>query len=151
MNPVHEPHPETREVEERLLWQSHLAVYDAHFADIRQHAHGHGSQEHAAFMAREHPGTLVLGGHHGPIFSDTEIRAAYRRHRTRNGKPDACVAVRNLVPAAKRAACAAVVEVTAATAAAGGPWRVLARAGAVPSPPLAPSFHPGSRARRDGV
>ncbi len=80
----HEPHAGTREVEERLLRNSHLAVYDAHFADIRQHAYGHGSQEHAAFMAREHPGTMVLGSHHGPTFSDTEIRTAYRRHRTRN-------------------------------------------------------------------
>ena len=87
----HEPHEGTREVEERLLRGSHLAVYDAHFADIGQHAHGHGSQEHASRMAREHPSLTVLAGHHGPTLSDREIRAAYRRHR--RGLPNFRLAV----------------------------------------------------------
>jgi ribonuclease BN (tRNA processing enzyme) len=87
----HEPHEGTREVEERLLRGSHLAVYDAHFADIAQHAHGHGSQEHASRMAREHPSVTVLAGHHGPTLSDGEIRAAYRRHR--RGLPNFRLAV----------------------------------------------------------
>jgi phosphoribosyl 1,2-cyclic phosphodiesterase len=77
----HEPHRGTREVEERLMHGSHLAVYDAHFPDIREHAHGHGSQEHAASMARSHAGLIVLAGHHGPTRTDAEIRAGYRRHR----------------------------------------------------------------------
>jgi ribonuclease BN (tRNA processing enzyme) len=87
----HEPHVGTREVEERLLRGSHLAVYDAHFADIEQHAHGHGSQEHASRMAREHPSLTVLAGHHGPTLSDREIRAAHRRHR--RGVPNFRLAV----------------------------------------------------------
>jgi ribonuclease BN (tRNA processing enzyme) len=87
----HEPHPGTREVEERLLRGSHLAVYDAHFADIQQHAHGHGSQEHAAGMAREHPNLTMLAAHHGPTLSDREIRAAFRRHR--RGAPNFRLAV----------------------------------------------------------
>jgi phosphoribosyl 1,2-cyclic phosphodiesterase len=87
----HEPHEGTRDVEERLLRGSHLAVYDAHFADIAQHAHGHGSQEHASRMAREHPSVTVLAGHHGPTLSDGEIRAAYRRHR--RGLPNFRLAV----------------------------------------------------------
>jgi len=87
----HEPHRGTRKFEERLLAGSHLAVYDAHFPDIRQHAHGHGSQEHAARMARAHPGTVVLAAHHGPTLTDREIRAAYRRHR--RGAPNFRLAV----------------------------------------------------------
>jgi len=87
----HEPHEGTREVEERLLRGSHLAVYDAHFADVEQQAHGHGSQEHASRMAREHPSLTVLAGHHGPTLSDGEIRAAHRRHR--RGAPNFRLAV----------------------------------------------------------
>lgn len=87
----HEPNRWTRAVEERLLGHSHLAVYDAHFPDLRQQTHGHGSQEHAARMARAHPGITVLAGHHGPTLSDAEIRAAHRRHR--RGLPNFRLAV----------------------------------------------------------
>jgi phosphoribosyl 1,2-cyclic phosphodiesterase len=79
----HEPLPGTREVEERLLRGAHAAVVDAHFPDIKDHAHGHGSQEYAAGLARAHPGVLVLAGHHGPTLTDAAIRAAFRRHRRR--------------------------------------------------------------------
>ena len=78
-------------MEERLLGKSHLAVYDAHFPDIRQQAHGHGSQEHAAHMARVHPELIVLAGHHGPTLSDAEIRSGHRRHR--KGVPNFRLAV----------------------------------------------------------
>jgi phosphoribosyl 1,2-cyclic phosphodiesterase len=80
----HAPTRGTREVEQALLEGSHLALYDAHFPDIRHHAHGHGSQEHASRMARANPGVLVLAGHHGPVLSDLEIRSAFRRHRRAN-------------------------------------------------------------------
>jgi phosphoribosyl 1,2-cyclic phosphodiesterase len=76
----HEPRASTRPAERALLRQSHLAVYDAHFPDVRDHMHGHGSQEHAARMARTHPLTLVLAGHHGPSFTDRQIRSAHERH-----------------------------------------------------------------------
>jgi ribonuclease BN (tRNA processing enzyme) len=76
----HEPTPTTGAVEESLLRGAHLAVVDAHFPDARQHAHGHGSQEYAAGLARAHPGALVLAGHHGPTQDDAAIRAACRRH-----------------------------------------------------------------------
>ncbi|MCI0548700.1 MAG: MBL fold metallo-hydrolase, partial [Candidatus Rokubacteria bacterium] len=76
----HEPHQGTREIEGKLLDGAHLAVYDAHWLHARHHAHGHGSQEHAAGMASAFPRTLVLAGHHGPSLLDPEIRAAHRRH-----------------------------------------------------------------------
>ena len=76
----HEPTSGTRETDRRMTRGGHLVVLDAHFADIADHAFGHGSQEHAAVVARENPGTLVLAGHHGPIFSDAEIEASRRRH-----------------------------------------------------------------------
>ncbi len=76
----HEPHQGTHEIEGKLLDGAHLAVYDAHWLHARHHAHGHGSQEHAAGMASALPRTLVLAGHHGPSLLDPEIRAARRRH-----------------------------------------------------------------------
>lgn len=76
----HEPTPRTRETERRMTQGGHLVVLDAHFPDVAQHAFGHGSQEHAALVARERPAALVLAGHHGPAFSDAQIRASGRRH-----------------------------------------------------------------------
>jgi len=76
----HEPTPETLSLERRMLSGCHLALYDAHFSDVASQTHGHGSQEHAAAMSREHPGTLVLAGHHGPSLADGTVRAAYRRY-----------------------------------------------------------------------
>jgi ribonuclease BN (tRNA processing enzyme) len=79
----HEPHAGTRAVERELLEASHLAVCDAHWPDARQHAHGHGSLEYTATLARAHPLATVLAGHFGPALSDAEIRAAHRRHGRR--------------------------------------------------------------------
>ncbi len=74
----HEPGEGTRDTELAILAGSHLALYDSHFPDIKRQAHGHGSQEHAAQMARRHPRTLVLAGHHGPLFTDKDILATHR-------------------------------------------------------------------------
>jgi ribonuclease BN (tRNA processing enzyme) len=76
----HEPNIETVQTEIGMLNGAQLAVFDSHFPDIKRQAHGHGSQEHTADMARRHPDVLVLAGHHGPMFSDDEIRATYKRH-----------------------------------------------------------------------
>jgi phosphoribosyl 1,2-cyclic phosphodiesterase len=76
----HEPTPRTRALEDEMLQGSHLALYDAHFKDVKDQMFGHGSQEHAARMAKAHPGTLVLAGHIGPMFSDEEVFATYGRH-----------------------------------------------------------------------
>jgi phosphoribosyl 1,2-cyclic phosphodiesterase len=76
----HEPGVETLQTELSMLSGAHLAVYDSHFPDIKRQAHGHGSQEHTAEMARRHPQTLMLAGHHGPMFSDEDIRATHKRH-----------------------------------------------------------------------
>jgi ribonuclease BN (tRNA processing enzyme) len=76
----HEPTASTRKAERRMTRGSQLVVLDAHFADVAQHAFGHGSQEHAALVARECPSTRVLAGHHGPAFSDAQIEAAQQRH-----------------------------------------------------------------------
>ncbi len=76
----HEPSPATERDEERMIEGAHLALIDAHFADRVQHAYGHGSQEHAASLARRHPATLVLAAHHGPTNDDRDIRRAQARH-----------------------------------------------------------------------
>lgn len=76
----HEPTPRTRAVETAMLQGAHLAVFDAHFKDVKDHMYGHGSQEHAARVARQNPGLLVLAGHIGPMFSDEEVFATYGRH-----------------------------------------------------------------------
>ena len=76
----HEPSPATAEDEQRMLEGAHLALIDAHFADRVDHAYGHGSQEHAASLARRHPGTLILAAHHGPTHDDRDIRRAHARH-----------------------------------------------------------------------
>ena len=76
----HEPTPETADLEQRMLSGTHLAIIDAHFANRAQHAFGHGSQEYAAALAKEHTQTLVLAGHHGPTSTDAEIRSIHKRH-----------------------------------------------------------------------
>lgn len=76
----HEPGPTTLATELDVLEGAHLAVVDSHFADVENHAHGHGSQEHTASLARRRPEVLVLAGHHGPLFGDDDIRAAHARH-----------------------------------------------------------------------
>lgn len=80
----HEPTADTLEAERRVTKGADLVVYDCHFPDRRDHAYGHGSQEHGASVARErakeNPRSLVLAGHIGPTLGDDEIRAAHRRH-----------------------------------------------------------------------
>jgi phosphoribosyl 1,2-cyclic phosphodiesterase len=76
----HEPSLETLQTELALLANAQLALYDSHFPDIKRQAHGHGSQEHSAEMARRHPGALVLAGHHGPMFSDDDIKATHKKY-----------------------------------------------------------------------
>jgi phosphoribosyl 1,2-cyclic phosphodiesterase len=76
----HEPLRRTRALEDEILEGARLAVYDAHFPEIREHKYGHGSQEHAANMARAHPDTLVLAGHIGPMLNDREVFATHRRY-----------------------------------------------------------------------
>jgi phosphoribosyl 1,2-cyclic phosphodiesterase len=76
----HEPSAATAEDEARMLEGAHLALIDAHFSDRAQHAYGHGSQEHAASLARRHRETLVLAAHHGPTNDDRAIRRARARH-----------------------------------------------------------------------
>jgi phosphoribosyl 1,2-cyclic phosphodiesterase len=75
----HEPSTDTLQTELSMLAGANLVVYDSHFPDIKRQAHGHGSQEHSADMARRHPRTLVLAGHHGPMFSDEDIKATHKR------------------------------------------------------------------------
>ena len=87
----HEPRPSTAAAERALLEGANLAIYDAHWPNVRDHMHGHGSQEHAARMAREHPEALVLAGHHSPSFNDRQIRSAFRRHR--RGTPNFDLAI----------------------------------------------------------
>ncbi len=76
----HEPTEETLPAEKQLTRGGDLVVYDAHFPDIKDQRYGHGSQEHAANMARQSKKLLVIAGHHGPMFSDVDIDKTYRRH-----------------------------------------------------------------------
>lgn len=75
----HEPVPETQGMEDAAAHGSALMVMDCQFADVIDHAFGHGSQEHAAGCARRHPRTLILAAHHGPR-TDDQIEEARERH-----------------------------------------------------------------------
>ena len=100
----HEPTPRTRATEQRMTRDGHMVVLDAHFPDVAHHAFGHGSQEHAAAVARQSPGALVLAGHHGPAFSDSQIGASWRRHARGLGNLDLAVEERCYVWGAARKA-----------------------------------------------
>lgn len=76
----HEPTEQTREMEVGVLDGAHVALLDAHFLNIADHAYGHGSQEHAAKIARAFPNTLVLATHHGPTWSDHELQGSFALH-----------------------------------------------------------------------
>jgi phosphoribosyl 1,2-cyclic phosphodiesterase len=78
----HEPTAATSEMERTLLAASQLAILDANYGSIAEHAFGHGSVEHAAGLARAHPETWVLAAHHGPLRSDAAIAAAHRQYGT---------------------------------------------------------------------
>lgn len=75
----HEPVPETQGMEDHAARGAKLLLIDSQFADRKDHAFGHGSQEHAAALAQRHPETLIVAGHHGPR-TDEHIEAGYRRH-----------------------------------------------------------------------
>ncbi len=76
----HEPTGQTAAAEADATAGADLLLYDAHFPDRADHAFGHGSQEHAADVARRHPDAVVLAGHLGPTLTDAAIRDAFRRH-----------------------------------------------------------------------
>ena len=77
----HEPMPNTRALEDEMMLGANLAVWDAHFGLRREQRFGHGSQEHAADVAGRFPETLVLAGHHGPMFNDVQLKRSFRAHR----------------------------------------------------------------------
>jgi phosphoribosyl 1,2-cyclic phosphodiesterase len=80
----HEPTAATHAMESELFAASQLVVVDANYGAISEHAFGHGSIENAAVRAREHPSTLVLAGHHGPLRTDAAIEAAHQREGCAN-------------------------------------------------------------------
>ncbi len=80
----HEPTHETRVAEDALVAGSQLALIDANYAEIRDHAFGHGSIEYAADLARRHTSTRVLAAHHGGQRDDGEIEHTFNRHRVPN-------------------------------------------------------------------
>jgi len=80
----HEPTADTRAVEDAVLAQSDLALIDANYGAVADHAYGHGSVEYAAALARRHPGVRVLAAHHGPLRDDDAIEAGLRVHAPAN-------------------------------------------------------------------
>jgi phosphoribosyl 1,2-cyclic phosphodiesterase len=76
----HEPTGDTSEMERQLVSSADLAIIDASYGDIADHAFGHGSIESVARLARSFPAVRVLAAHHGPLRSDAEIEAAVARH-----------------------------------------------------------------------
>jgi phosphoribosyl 1,2-cyclic phosphodiesterase len=76
----HEPTTATQAMERELLAASQLAVIDANYAAIADHAFGHGSVEYAAVLAGRHPSTWILAAHHGPMRTDDAIEDAHRRY-----------------------------------------------------------------------
>lgn len=80
----HEPTDATRATEDALVASSQIALVDANYGEVHEHAFGHGSVEYAAMLARRHPGVRVLATHHGPLRTDDEIDATFARHATPN-------------------------------------------------------------------
>lgn len=76
----HEPTAATRAMEDAVVASSQLVIVDANHGDVAEHTFGHGSIEYAANLARRHPATRVLAGHHGPMRSDQQIEDGFRRH-----------------------------------------------------------------------
>ena len=74
----HEPTTGTLAAEEEIVRSSDLVVFDASYAAVKDQAYGHGSQEHAANMARRHGKTMVLGSHHGATLPDAKILEAQK-------------------------------------------------------------------------
>ena len=76
----HEPTAVTSALERELCTTSQLVVIDANYGAIAEHAFGHGSVEYAATLARQHPSTWVLAGHHGPMRTDAAIEETHQRY-----------------------------------------------------------------------
>ena len=76
----HEPTDATERLERQLVRGATLAIVDAHFADRKDQAFGHGSVEHAASLARTYPETMVLSAHHGPMMEDDLLRDCFASH-----------------------------------------------------------------------
>jgi phosphoribosyl 1,2-cyclic phosphodiesterase len=90
----HEPTQATRDLEDRVLAGAQLAIVDANYGELAEHAFGHGSIEYAAGLARRHPDVRVLAAHHGPLRSDDAIDEGGRRHGA--GCPGFAVAVEGM-------------------------------------------------------
>jgi ribonuclease BN (tRNA processing enzyme) len=76
----HEPTEATWAIEQEIVKGAHLALLDAHFPNIADHAFGHGSQEHASKLAKAFPDIVFLATHHGPSFSDQALLESFERH-----------------------------------------------------------------------
>lgn len=86
----HEPTPATRATEDRLCGSAELALLDANYGELSEHAFGHGSLAYAAEVAGRHPQTWVLATHHGPARTDDAIEAGLHRHG--HARPNLAVA-----------------------------------------------------------
>jgi phosphoribosyl 1,2-cyclic phosphodiesterase len=87
----HQPTAATLEPELAAVAPAQVAIVDASYADVAEHAFGHGSMEYAAQLARQSPGCAVVAGHHGPTRTDETIEAAARKHGA--GCPGLSIAV----------------------------------------------------------
>lgn len=75
----HMPSEEGRADELRGISGAHMAVFDAHYAEIADQNYGHGSQEYASSIARENPEMTVFAAHHGAGLSDGKITDAFAK------------------------------------------------------------------------
>lgn len=80
----HEPTDATRAIEDGVVATAHLALIDANYGCVKEHAFGHGSVEYAAALARRHPNAQVYATHHGPLRTDDAIEASFRDHSAPN-------------------------------------------------------------------
>jgi phosphoribosyl 1,2-cyclic phosphodiesterase len=80
----HEPTDATRAIEDDLIGVSQLALIDANYGEVCEHAFGHGSIEYAGALARRHPAVDLLAAHHGPLRTDDAIESAHRKHGAPN-------------------------------------------------------------------
>lgn len=76
----HEPAAETVEMEDGALTDADLAIVDASYGDISEHAFGHGSIEATAVLSRRFPKMRVLAAHHGALREDHVLEEAMQRH-----------------------------------------------------------------------
>ena len=76
----HEPTPATRATEDALCGAADLALVDANYGELSEHAFGHGSLAYAGEVAARHPTTWILADPPRP-------GPHRRRHRGRPGPP----------------------------------------------------------------